>query len=287
MSLDKRPSTSQQTIEFIGSRAYHDEIVPGSPASGYDNHYSTSFLTHEQAYTFINSDFDQKACLSLNQIFVPYATYSGDYFIEGHITATSLSGVNNYVSSGLILTSNSSLTQLSKVDSDCMYYGNSRMNSGETYWSGVDHRLYQRSIGLNRNTYFVGNDEGNSGIGVAGPLNMKWAGNQWLAGSDIIYGYPIDFKSKFVAQSGYYEFRLAHIGADYSGYLAGFTSGVARLTPEGSSVVKLYYCRSYDVAGGHYSRQTFVVAARVPYYYPNGSTSGESFYMPIYRGCNV
>lgn len=170
---NKHSRTEQQAIAFIGA-----EVIQNT--DGDDTSYNASLLTHEQALNFIDSDYETKACVSLNQIFIPYATYPNSDMPRGYNISSSLSGINNYHSSGICLTSNSSTTTLEDIDSDCMYYGNTRMNDVESYWSGVDKKLYQRSVGLNRNIFLIGSDGTQT---VAGPLDVTWhaSGGVWRA----------------------------------------------------------------------------------------------------------
>lgn len=260
--MERHSPITQEVITSIGAEIHDTEEY---------RNYSVSFLTTEQAVQFARSDYEKKAAVSLDNIFIPYANYDTEYvFPSGSNALLELSGVHNYINSGICYTNHKT-----DIDSETIFYGNVRDNDCEDYWNGTtngddndDKHQHQRLIGLNKNVYFVGyseEDEDDTKNQFAGPLTLNWDNrvNMWSA-LKIVTGYILN--RRVLAPSTVGQYREFDIDEE------GISGNPRRDTT--------YTCRNYDRGfSTANANRAYVVASLIP------SSSGVLYYQPLYIGC--
>jgi len=170
---------TEATHSFVGAEAVYDE-------NGIVISYNVAMLSPEQVTNYIVScdNYMDKACVSLNSIFVPYATYGQIYRYDsnGNPMVVFASGNYSAISGHPMPSSGISVTTYDIVANDAMFPGNIYSTSGAAGYP-APIRDSMRSVGLNKDVYFVGTNP--SGFPVAGPLEMSWDTDHWSAGGDV------------------------------------------------------------------------------------------------------
>jgi hypothetical protein len=260
---------TESTHSFVAAEAVYDDndIVIS---------YNVAMLSQEQVTNYIMScdNFKDKACVSLEAIFVPYATYGEiyRYTTSGIPQMLFPSGNNTAIANTPILSKGICPTAYNKPIDEAIFAGNiysANVPTGET--SAVKDSI--RSIGINKDVYFVGNsgEVPHGGYPVAGPIDLEWN--------------PQKVKWQAVSQAE---------GSKPWGI--GFTTG-AITSPTSRGTYTLFgttfgTCRNYDMnLAISTSGNVFVVAVQtsgVPNINCSGVNtcySGSLYYLPIYIGC--
>lgn len=269
--MDKYAPMTQEVPIYIVSQILYD-----NETETYRDCVS-SLLTPTQAARFIDEEYEDKACTTLNNIFVPYCTYdTNDKFPSGVIGYEAhTSGTATY--SGLI--GPVSLTVDEYPDTENIVFDN------------VMYKTKQRSIGINKDVYFVGIDEIKKDNEptirnrVAGPLRMTWDKDHWSAGGigDIIYGFNIDRISKSDTSRRLMLTKTRVVSNSTSQYTLVNGSGTWQGNPDDEPKVFDVYSRESCLFG------QFVIAIKVRSIDKDGvyieEGDGEPWYMGIHIGC--
>lgn len=250
--------TSQHVPTFIAG-----QVV----GSGSSCQYDISLLSIEQMNYFIQdaNNYENKACVSLNKIFIPFADYDTDGVFPSGNLDTDYNGGSSYSNArGLITTVDN------ESSSDAIFDGNTGSSSAE-----------KRSIGLNKDVPFIGYATSDSGSND--PQDMS----EWKVGPlDVVWK---ENKKKWVA-------NIKIVDNIFIGYVTTHTIDAPSAIGECTTFEATFgICRNYDT-GFALSPATdvFIVAilsSGLPVTNPESGLqtyeSGMSYYLPLYIGCGL